>query len=358
MNLEYRPDFEATRERWDAFWAGTLGRPALHVRAPKQAGRPVVSADYRRLRYRFGHEGTVDEWLDFHEEFLDNTLLFGEALPAVGLSFAPDHFSALLGADIALHPDQFDAWVEPFVKEWDDTEIALQKKGYWWDRTMTFMQGFKERFTGRALLVPPHIQGGLDCLSAIRGNQELLLDLMDAPEKVEAALQQVNRAIRELQAFYIEACDVATWGSINRHRFYYTQGLIDVPQCDFSCMISPEMFQRFQLPALREECRQLGPAVYHLDGPGALPHLEVLCGLPEIEVIQWQPGAAGQDQDWRDLYRTIDRLGKGLMLSGERGYAVGRELWPELQSPYMLIAVDCDSADNAKRILDEFGAAG
>lgn len=97
----------------------------------------------------------------------------------------------------------------------------------------------------------------------------------------------------------------------------YSRGRINVPQCDFSCMINPEMFREFAVPYLREEMRRLDAADYHLDGPGAIGHLEALCEIDELDVIQWQPGAGNaENQDWSWLYRRIDSLGKGQIRLG------------------------------------------
>ena len=55
--------------------------------------------------------------------------------------------------------------------------------------------------------------------------------------------------------------------------------------------------------------------LYHLDGPQALRHLDLLLEIPEIDAIQWVPGA-GRDYwaDWIHVYRKIQEAGKSLQL--------------------------------------------
>ncbi len=352
MELKYKRDFEKARRQWADFWEGRMNRPALYLRAPKSKknGLPQLTKSYS-----YGQSGRTEAWLDDLDRYFEGTLFFAEAIPAVPLGFAPDHFSALLGAEIHVHPENPDtAWVEPFVEDWEDTEIALRKDGFWWDRTFEFIEKFKQRFEGRAMLCPPNIQGGLDCLSAIRGNQRLLFDLIDCPEKVHAALKQVSKAVKELQKIYIDEMEVSTWGSVNRHLFYSPNQLIGVPQCDFSCMISRDMFNRFQMPALREELEQLGYSDYHLDGPDAIQHLEAICELDKISVIQWQPGAAGMDKDWGRLYKKIDSLGKGLIIVGNDALEKGEALWKTLDSRQLALFTDCEDADHAKAAIERF----
>ena len=62
-------------------------------------------------------------------------------------------------------------------------------------------------------------------------------------------------------------------------------------QSDFSAMISPIMLAEFVLSHLQEQCRRLEYSIYHLDGPGQILHLDYLLEIPELNGIQWVPGA-------------------------------------------------------------------
>ena len=45
-------------------------------------------------------------------------------------------------------------------------------------------------------------------------------------------------------------------------------------QSDFCYMISPEMFDAFMMPVLREMTAGVDFCIYHWDGPGAIPQLQ------------------------------------------------------------------------------------
>ncbi len=100
-------------------------------------------------------------------------------------------------------------------------------------------------------------------------------------------------------------------------------------QCDFCYMISPAMFARFVLPELESCCNFLENAFYHLDGVGALPHLDMLLGIESLVGIQWVPGA-GQSgpQDWLDVLGRIRGAGKlcQVSVSPEGALKISREL--------------------------------
>ena len=80
-------------------------------------------------------------------------------------------------------------------------------------------------------------------------------------------------------------------------------------QSDISMMISPGA-----LPPLRA-CRSSASSasgstirMYHLDGVGAIRHLDALLEIEELDAVQWTPGVGqpqGGDPCWYDLYRRI-----------------------------------------------------
>jgi len=310
MQLEHKPDFGATRERWAAFWRGTSPRPMLHAIRPKSGVTPVARP--RPYDCAFGDLDPLIEqalsWAATHDFLAD-------AIPSFMITFAPDHFAALLGAEIKRSDEGRTNWVEPCLTSLDDAEIEFRRDGRWWRRTVECIERFRDRCDGKLVITGTHFQGGLDCLVAMYGTQNLLMDLGLAPEKVRRALAQVDIALAEARAALAEALDVSTWGSLNRFGMY-SSGIIDVPQCDVSCMMSAEMFDEFELPSLTKEIENTDASVYHLDGPDALQHLDSLCSIEQLDMIQWMPGEGYYDDDWSELNSRIDSLAKGQIFQG------------------------------------------
>jgi len=305
MELEFKPGFEATRERWAAFWRGESDRPLLHATRPKSGVTPVRKARAYDLAY-----GDVDRIVDQALGWASTHEFLGDLIPSFMVTFAPDHFAALLGADIERSEEGETNWVEPCLTSLDDVEIRFQRDGRWWTRTVECIEKFRERCDGKLIITGTHLQGSLDCLVALYGTQPLLMDMALAPEKVHRALEQVDKALVEVRAALADALDVATRGSLNRFGMY-SSGIIDVPQCDVSCMIAADMFDEFELPYLRREIESTQVCIYHLDGPDALRHTESLCGIEQLDMIQWMPGEGYYDDDWGELNAKIDSLGKG-----------------------------------------------
>ena len=90
--------------------------------------------------------------------------------------------------------------------------------------------------------------------------------------------------------------------------------------CDFICMISDSMFRRVILPSLEREIAHMRHSLFHLDGPGALRHLDALLELDNLTGIQWVYGSgAGPAGRWIDVYRRIQDAGKCLQVVGYCG---------------------------------------
>ncbi len=336
MDLEFKSDFEEVRKRWDAFWLGESERPLLHAIEPREGVEPVRKP--RPYDCAFGEiDPIIDQvlgWASTHE-FLADTI------PSYMITFAPDHFAALLGAEIANSGQGSTNWVEPCFTSLDDVEISFRRDGRWWERTRECIEKFRERCDGKLIITGTHFQGSLDCLVAMYGTQPLLLDMAIAPEKVLRALKQVDRALADARAAMADALDIPEWGSLNRFGMY-SRGSIDVPQCDVSCMISTEMFNEFELPYLINEVESVDSSIYHLDGPDALQHLESLCSIESLDMIQWMPGEGYYDDDWRELNSRIDDLGKGQIFQPYYNFGSSdiQRIWKEFRSRKLFFHVN------------------
>ena len=55
-----------------------------------------------------------------------------------------------------------------------------------------------------------------------------------------------------------------------------------------------------------EQAEYVDYAMFHLDGPEALPHLDLLLDIPNLNGIQWQPGFANYPMTrWISLLKGI-----------------------------------------------------
>jgi 5-methyltetrahydrofolate--homocysteine methyltransferase len=80
-------------------------------------------------------------------------------------------------------------------------------------------------------------------------------------------------------------------------------------------MISPAMYKKFCWQDLVESCDHVDRSLYHLDGPGAIPHLPQICSVEKLNSIQWIPGAgAPPPSQWMGLLRRMQEYGKSVQV--------------------------------------------
>ncbi len=69
------------------------------------------------------------------------------------------------------------------------------------------------------------------------------------------------------------------------------------------------------LPDIIRQASAAGRAVYHLDGPAATRHLDALLDVPQLQAIQFSPGAGAPSAlPWIDMFRKIQNSGRSLQV--------------------------------------------
>jgi hypothetical protein len=220
-------------------------------------------------------------------------------------------------------------WCDPVIPTRPDGspgeyDIAYDESNFYWDFTRRLGREQLRTGEGRFLLQFPDLIEGLDTLAAMRGTEELLMDLVERPGWVRACL----RSITDLYFRYYDMLYDMVRDEVGGSIFWaWAPGRMSKFQCDFSAMISPPMFGEFMLPVLTEMCERVSYCMYHWDGPGALPHLDHLLSIPTLDMIQWTPGKGVEPTHharwWPYFHRILD-AGKSVLLldcGGREGLA-------------------------------------
>ena len=184
----------------------------------------------------------------------------------------------------------------------------------YWQFTLRLAREQARIGTGKFLTSFPDLIEGLDTLAAMRDTQPLLIDLLERPDWVQQGLRQITAAYFQCYDVLYEMIADERGGS---HYWAWAPGRLTKLQCDFSAMISPQMFADFMLPVLQEMTARVDYSIYHWDGPGAIPHHDHLLSLPDLDVLQWTPGAGtllATDRRWWPLYHKTIEAGKKVMI--------------------------------------------
>lgn len=326
--LALKPDLPEAARRWEAFYAGELvDRPVVCVTAPRE-GREQPPPQWR---YRPRVFGELDAVIDHALMTAEATVFAGEAIPTFALSFGPDEVGCFCGAELTWEDESGDTnWARPFVTDWEkDLPLRLQPKNPLWQRMLRFHRLAAERLKGKMVLSPLDLHTNMDLLMSVRGSEKLCMDLIDCPELIDRAMADARQVFRDVWEGISEAGRMRDNGYC--HLVYSKEGAAFL-QCDFSCMIGPDMFRRWVLPALEEEAEIVKHCVYHWDGPGALVHEPDLVASKGLHTLSYVPGAGrGAHIEYLDLFKRVQAGGKAVQVRGspDEIKQMHRELAPE-----------------------------
>ncbi|MCZ7545594.1 MAG: hypothetical protein M5R40_19655 [Anaerolineae bacterium] len=164
------------------------------------------------------------------------------------------------------------------------------------------------------LLLPLDFHTNMDLVAAARDPQRLCLDLHDCPEQVDQAMLDARRV-------FCEAWDMVRREGRMDERGYVGDGFsmegMSELACDFSALISPEMFRRWVRPALEVEASVVRHAIFHWDGPRALVHFDEVMAMKGIHSVSYVPDPGERHIQYLDLFKCVQACGKAVHIWGE-----------------------------------------
>jgi hypothetical protein len=343
----YKPDWPQAQERFLAWWEGeVLDRPCLSVTAPRRP--PGALGKPRReipLPPPEQYWTDPDYLIASEEANCEATWFGGEAFPCRTLLIG----YAYLDAEPVFKYETI--WSTARLERWEDCpRPPLGPEMKRWAKTLEIVEAFAAAGEGKWFCSIPTIGTASDALSLLRTPGQLCLDLLDCPDQVYAARDQLT----DLWFDCYEQCHQI----IQRHMTgstswlpLWSPGRSYTLQSDFSCMIGPRLFADFVAPHLARETAFLDHALYHLDGPGAIQHLDAVLDVPGMRGIQWVAGAGQPGPlEWPQVLHRVQERGKLLHISIE-AKEVERAL-EMLRPEGLFLATWCNSIEEGQALLD------
>lgn len=304
---------EKSLARNEAFWKGELeDYPLMWVTVPNaKPGEGPPEPDEEEKMWT-----DVDYVIASTEEQLSRTYYAGDSLPVFNPWLGPDQFAGWLGADLILKPKDFTSWVKPFVDNWEEhRQLQIDPENRWWKLYLEIVRRSAEAGKGKWVTGYPDLHTGIDALCAIRGPENLMTDLLTIPETIHRAMKQMTELWKYVVDTVSEIIIPTGQGSSNWTMGYSSGRFLCVGQNDFTCMISPQMFDDFCRQDNIECCNYVDSSLYHLDGPGAIRHLPAILELENLDAVQWIQGAGNSfPSQWLDLLRRIQDSGKSVQV--------------------------------------------
>ena len=234
-----------------------------------------------------------------------------DMLPVANTQLGPGSLAAILGGVFEGGEDTI--WIHPNPNYSDDIVFNPNHPNYLLHKDL--LKACKRKAQGHYYVGMPDLMEGLDVLAAIKGTDQVLLDTVMQPEMLEHQMQQINDIYFQV---FDELYDIIREGDEMAFCYFssWAPGKMSKLQSDISTMISVDDYRRFVQPFIREQCQKIDYTLYHLDGVGAMHHLDALLEIKELNAIQWTPGVGepqGGSPKWYDLYKKILAHGKSIM---------------------------------------------
>lgn len=230
----------------------------------------------------------VEYQVDLYIKSIAGKQHYGETFPVYWPNLGPDVYAAFYGAELIF--GEVTSWSEPRVRQWSDMAgLKLDWDNVYLKKIEELTYHALERCQGQFLVGYTDLHPGLDCCMAWRSPQQFCLDLIDSPKE---AHHLAELSIADFETIYNHFDDIlkahgqlsVSWMGIPSF------GRMHIPSCDFSSMISLQMFREYGLPILQREVKSMTHNIFHLDGKGVARHLDTILSVPEVHAIQWVQG--------------------------------------------------------------------
>lgn len=307
--LKLKPDFARAVDQFDRWWRrANDNRPAVTLSVEPGPYRGPVKE----------HATIRDAWLDVeyqvekHIAELERRVFLADSVPSWMPNIGPELTSTPWGCELEFSDRT--SWSVPFIESIDQWHDILDREPDWdnvyWSTIERMTDLALEMNGGRYVVAIADLHGNMDILAGLRDPQLLLMDLMDEPELIGRACRHCARSLTEGFARLYDKVAAHGFGSTTWVRFYH-EGPAYVPSSDFWCMVNNEQAREIVLPVIRREIEPLERSLFHLDGPDALRHLDLLLDLPELTGVQWVYGAGnGPASRWIDVFKRCLEAGK------------------------------------------------
>ncbi len=308
--MKYKTDWPEAQRRLTALWQGErLDRPCIAVRTPQAVAEPMPVPEPRDDEAR---------WLDpvyrvaLARRDLAATWWGGESIPSY-LQMAG--WVNCLGGTPRFAPDTI--WFDTQAVDFEGPSPFRHDTDNPWARKYRTLLLALCREAGRDnfLIGSPLGLPANDLLSMHMGTAEFLFALVDHPEWMAEAIltgaRDQLRMAQEMQALLRAQGHEYWYGNAGWMPFWAPQPYL-ATQSDVSCMLSPEMFDRFVVPELDVYGYAHDALWYHLDGGDARQHLPRLLSLPYLRVVQYVPAPCEPPNGpgHLEMYRQIQAAGR------------------------------------------------
>jgi hypothetical protein len=228
---------------------------------------------------------------------------------------------AILGCEI--YAAESSLVTKPYLNDLDDLDIdseqIILKSNKWLEKYLEFIKKLERLSNNRYPVGQPILRGPIDILGAIRGQQNLVFDLIDNPDKVSKMIGKITelflKIIKEQQSLLKTIYNGYSMG------FYdlWSPGKCIWLQEDITSLLSPELYRKYLYNYDLKICNSYDYTLFHLH-PTSLYILDELLTIDNLKVIQLNKDEGGiAVSELMPYYRKIMEK-KRLLIWGDLSY--------------------------------------
>ena len=348
----YKPDWDIVKKRLEALWHNEIiDRPPVSVPVceKKDELNELIKKQQDSSMEKYYYD--VDYILERNIFRMENTYFGSDAIPYLGAYWGSGGHAKYLGEPpCKLAGDT--VWIGADIDDYNSYSFEFSAANAHFNRESEIMGILARESKDKFLLGMPDNSGSVDALSQLRGNEPLLMDLITNPGDVRMAVDKMTDMLITSSDILFDKISCANDGGSAHWLNTWSPGKHMHLQCDFSVMISSEMFNDFVMPELEKTANWLDYSIYHLDGMEQIRHLDSILSIQKINLFQWVT-VEGQPPitEFIPQLQKIQRAGKGLTLQLNKGQI--DSVIPQLRPEGLLIIIgDASDRKEADEIVE------
>ena len=305
----YCENWDKVQKKYLEFWAReNHDRPLMKLQIIKDSQEKEPVSTHGTLRERWMDTEYILKRANWS---MQNTRYFAEAFPNLSPNLGPDWFATGYGAQ--LEYGETTSWSGHFLTDQDVENykgFVLNTQNVYYQKMDEILKAAVEDGKDKYMVGVTDIHPGADCLVSLRGPQNLCTDIYDYPEFIPKGTMDIFSDFKEIYNHQYEIVTKYQKGCTCWMGLWHP-GKWYVPSCDFSCMVSEAQYNELIVGEIEKEVEFLDASIYHLDGPGALRHLDRILEIPGLNGVQWRYGAGQPSAShWIPVVKKIQAAGK------------------------------------------------
>ena len=347
--MKYMKDWGMSKKRIEAFWnREIIDRCCVAVEVRSNV-KTIDFPNYEDKEDMLSYWTDGERILRREKNRFENTYFDGDSFPQIFLNLgAVAHAGLFKNVNFEFKNT---VWHFPSMNDITD-ELIFDPDGVIYKSSLELAKYLSAEANGDFFISQPDTSGNLDALGALRGTEEILMDMVLEPEAVQKALEVIDISWHKVnQEIFDIVKDNNEGGSTIGWLNTWSPGKFAQLQCDMSVMFSNDMFNEFVLPELKSELTWTDNSLYHFDGVEQIAHLDTLLSLDELDCIQWNH-VDGQlsPVNYIEQLQRIQKAGKCIYVHAKDPNDIPI-LMENLSSKGLMIATNVNTIEEANELV-------